>query len=445
MDRGKKEFIKQWGDRKLEDDWRRSNKTMLAPAPAPAVFADENGTDGMLSDSIIVTNDSVSVSEYETDPFKREYYIQQIPYTDEARNKSDQQITAALLELGIIYKDRLNEYPDAEKSLLRITDDYPDAQEADKAMYNLYLMYSLWGRTVQADSCRARMQRLYPESDYTVMVCDPDYIDNARYGKHREDSIYAESYAAFTNGNSYLVRQNCEISATKYPKGQHRAKFLFLDAALDLQDGDTDSFLDKLKEIVSKYPKDEISQFAGLIAQGIQNGKILQSTSFGSIWDRRNGTAESTSKADSLKPKFNDDRYQPFLFVLAYPEGELNSNQLLFEVARYNFTNYMIRNFDMDFQNEQGIGMLKVGEFMNFDEAFVYCRSLYDDPDMAAKLSGIKAVVISPKNLEILLKHYSFNEYQEFYEENFLNIPEFEIDGATLFEEIESTDNQDEQ
>jgi hypothetical protein len=221
---------------------------------------------------------------------------------------------------------------------------------------------------------------------------------------------------------------------------------MFLDAALDLQDGNTDSFLDKLKEIVSKYPKDEISQFAGLIAQGIQNGKILQSTSFGSIWDRRNGTAESSAKSDSLKPKFNEDRYQPFLFILAYPEGELNSNQLLFEVARYNFTNYMIRNFDMEFQNEQGIGMLKVGEFMNFDEAFVYCRSLYDDPEMAAKLSGIKAVVISPRNLDILLKHYSFNEYQEFYEEHFLNIPEFEIDGATLFEEIdEVTDNQDEQ
>ena len=79
--------------------------------------------------------------------------------------------------------------------------------------------------------------------------------------------------------------------------------------------------------------------------------------------------------------------------------------------------------------------MLKVSEFMNFDEAFVYCRSLYDDADMATKLSGIKAVVISPKNLDILFKHYSFNEYQEFYEEHFLNIPEFEIDGATLFEE----------
>ena len=125
------------------------------------------------------------------------------------------------------------------------------------------------------------------------------------------------------------------------------------------------------------------------------------------------------------------------LFILAYPDGELDRNQLLFEVARYNFTNYMIRNFDMEFQTEQGIGMLKIGEFLNFDEAYVYSRSLYDDAEMAAKLSGIKALVISPRNLNTLLKYYSFNEYQEFYEEHFLNIPEFEIDGGTLFEEFD--------
>jgi len=120
---------------------------------------------------------------------------------------------------------------------------------------------------------------------------------------------------------------------------------------------------------------------------------------------------------------------------LAYPDGELDRNQLLFEVARYNFTNYMMRNFDISFETDQGIGMMIVGEFLNFDEAFVYQRNLYDDADMAAKLSGIKAVVITRRNLEILLKNYSFNDYQEFYEEHFLNIPEFDIDGYTLFEE----------
>lgn len=436
VERGKKEFRKQWEERKLEDDWRRSNKTMLATETQPVQSTETAQTETLLTDSLLTeSTDSLAATAPETDPHKREYYIQQIPYSDEDKAKSDNLISEALLEQGIIYKDRLTEYPDAEKSFTRIITDYPSSNEADKAMYNLYLMYSLWGKTTEADSCRSRMQRLYPQSDYTVMVCDPDYIDNARYGKHREDSIYAETYDAFREGNLSIVRRNCEISANKYPKGQHRAKFMFLDATLDLQNGNTNSFLEKLKEIVAKYPQDEISQFAGLIAQGIQNGKILQSTSFGSIWDRRNGTANDTDSETDTIPEFNDDRYLTFLFVLAYPDGELNRNQLLFEVARYNFTNYMLRNFDMEFQTEQGIGMLKIGEFLNFDEAYVYCRNLYDDADMATKLSGIKAVVISPGNLDILLKYHSFNEYQEFYEEHFLNIPEFDIDGGTLFEE----------
>lgn len=431
--RGKKEFTKQWGDRKLEDNWRRANKTTLAPMD-PIASATDGQFDSEPDTLMDIIVDSLNTKPLETDPYKREYYVQQIPYSDEDKQKSDKLISEALLEKGIIYKDRLIEYPDAETSLTRIVDDYPEADEADEAMYNLYLMYSLWGRNAQADSCRERMKRLYPESDYTIMVCDPDYIDNARYGKHREDSIYVVTYAAFREGDMLTVKNNCEISATKYPKGQHRAKFMFLDAAIDLQEGDTNTFLEKLKEIVTKYPQNEISELAGLIAQGIQNGRILQSTSFSSIWDRRNGTADE-SETDSVIPQFSDERYEPFIFLLAYPEGELDQNQLLFEVARFNFTNYMMRNFDIVFETQQGIGMMMVGEFLNFDEAYVYQRNLYDDADMASKLSGIKAVIITPGNLEILFKHYSFNDYQEFYEEHFLNIPEFDIDGATLFEE----------
>lgn len=434
VERGRKDFSKQWGNRKLEDNWRRSNKTTLAPAQEITEPREALNTSGLLTDTLGIITDSIIVSEQETDPYKREFYLQQIPFTEEARTESDKLITAALLNMGIIYKDRLAEYPDAESSLLRITRDYPSSDEADKAMYNLYLMYSLWGRTTEADSCRARMERLYPESDYTVMVCDSDYIDNARYGKHREDSIYAVTYSAFRQADTLTVRTNCNISSTRYPKGQHRAKFMFLDAVLDLQNGETDLFLQKLKGIVSLYPRNEISQLAGLIAQNIQDGRLLQSTSFGSIWDRRNGTAASDS-VETVVPTFSDERYETFIFVLAFPDGELDRNQLLFEVARYNFSNYMMRNFDISFDTEQGIGMMQVGDFINFDEAYIYCRNLYDDADMARKLSGIKPVIITRRNLETLLSHYSFNEYQEFYDEHFLNIPEFDIDGGTLYEE----------
>ena len=240
--RGRKEFSKQWGDRKLEDNWRRSNKTTLAPMELAYTGTDDayDLEPDTLMDIIL---DSLDTTVKETDPYKREYYIQQIPYSPEEKQKSDGLISESLLELGIIYKDRLSEFPDAERSLTRIVADYPESDQADEAMYNLYLMYSLWGRIDKADSCRSQMQRLYPESDYTIMVCDPDYIDNARYGKHREDSIYVVTYAAFREGDLLTVRNNCEISATRYPKGQHRAKFMFLDAALDLQAGETDTFM----------------------------------------------------------------------------------------------------------------------------------------------------------------------------------------------------------
>lgn len=435
VEMGRKEFVKQWGDRKLEDNWRRINKTVLSGI-TQEIQSLSNDSSSMATDSLgNVITDSLQNTVQETDPHKREYYIQKIPYSQEAKAESDLKICDALLEQGIIYKDRLTEYSYAEESLMRIYNCYPTYIKADAAMYNLYLMYSLWGKEEQADSCRAMMQRLYPESDYTIMVCDPDYIDNAKYGKHREDSLYTNTYTAFRNGDMQVVRNNCQVSGNKYPKGLNRAKFLFLEAALDLQDGHTDLFLEKLKELVKKYPKEEISQLAGLIAQGIQNGKILQSTSFGSIWDRRNGTAQDEYSAHDTIPPFSDNRYEPFLFILAYPDGELNTNQLLFEIARYNFTNFMMRNFEISFATEQGIGMMQVGEFINYDEAFVYSRNLYEDPDMARKLSGIKAVVITRKNLELLLHHYSFNDYTKFYEEQFLSIPEFDIDGTTLFEE----------
>ena len=67
---------------------------------------------------------------------------------------------------------------------------------------------------------------------------------------------------------------------------------------------------------------------------------------------------------------------------------------------------------------------------------------MYDDADMAAKLSGIKPVIITRENLKILLSHYSFNEYQDFYDEHFMSIPEFDIDGATLFEEYDTGDGE---
>ncbi len=429
---GKKGFIQQWGNRKLEDNWRRSNKTVLADSDNDT---DQNiAIDSLLTDTLNTLADTIAIT-FNNDPFSKEYYLQNIPYTEEQLQESDRIITDALLNAGIVYKDRLSEYEMAEQSFNRIIDSYPDAEEAPDAYYQLYLMYSLWKKDADADSCRNQMQRLFPNNPLTITICDPDFEENAKYGKHREDSLYAETYQAYQEGNYVLVKSNCELSAQKYPLGAHRAKFLFLEASVKLAEDNLTEFLTLLKEIVAEYPENEISQLAGLIAQGMQEGKILQTSSLNSIWDVRQIKDETSALPDSLRPEFNGERYQPYIFLLAYPADSLNENHLLYEVAKFNFTNFMVRNFEISFTEQQGIGMMKIKEFLSYDEAYFYKQSLYSNSELAEKLSGIKAFIITEENLELLFKFYSFNEYQEFYNKQFLSIPEFEIDGVSLFEE----------
>lgn len=445
---GQRQFRRSWGSRKLEDDWRREDKSSSIPEYDDDAEEAESQditavSDSLQSDSLAATGNVRAVSPKSDDPHTREYYIQQIPYSDEQRQQSDDILAESLFRAGVVYKDDLSEYELAEKALTRSADGYPDRTYADDALYNLYLLYSLWNKPEQADACRDKLGTLYPESEFTAIVMDPDFEENVRFGKHREDSLYQVAYSSYQNNDTLTLRQCCRISAQKYPNGQNRARFLFLEATVQLQEGDIDGFLTTLKNIIENYPQSDISQLAGFISQGIHDGRILQSTSFGSIWDRRNGIVSDSTVTDSIRPEFSDDRYQPFIVVMAYPQDSLNENQLLFETARYNFSKYMVRNFDMKFRHEQGIGMFILSEFLNFDEAYLYRKRLYSDGGMASMLEGINTIVITAANLELLLSHYSFNDYTEFYNRHFLNIPEVDIKGQTIDEELNADYNSD--
>ena len=117
------------------------------------------------------------------------------------------------------------------------------------------------------------------------------------------------------------------------------------------------------------------------------------------------------------------------MFILAYEDGQVNENHLLYEIARYNFSNFMIRNFDIHFVKDNGIAMLQVAEFMNFMESYHYMKKLFSDAAMKAKLEGMRVILISKPNYELLQNYYSFDDYQEFYDEHLEVLPIPEIDG----------------
>ncbi len=430
---GKTDFQQKWGRRKLEDNWRRSNKSVLADDFEETDYSDEaEPADSTMTDTLAIATPDTLV----TDIHDRMYYLQQIPFTEEQMAESNALLQEALFNAGVIYKDKLEDFTLAENTLERLNTQFPDYERTDEVYYNMYLMYSRWKRWDEAERYRQLLLTDFPYSDYTLTINDPDYAENAIHGKHIEDSLYAATYAAYMAGSLSEVKANATLSGEKYPLGAHRPKFMFLNAMSDLQQGEQATFLSQLKEVVSKYPENEISELAGLIAQGMQEGRLLTSGTLGNIWSRRLATSGETTVADSLRPAFNPERITPFTFVLAYEEGTVNDNQLLYEVARYNFSKFMVRNFDITTTKQGGIAMLHVKGLRTFTEAYQYMHRLYADPSMAAKLSGIRALLISESNMELLLKHYSIDEYTEFYEQHFTALPEVEHEVDVLNEII---------
>ena len=467
---GKADFQRLWGRRKLEDNWRRRNKTVVSlddfdPVnyDEPTAEGDSIGNGGTQDENISGDGESLQPaapgSELAADTTAIDeknplFYLQQIPLTEEAMAASNEILSDGLFNMGMIYKDKLEDFPRAEHSFGRLIHDFPDFAQLDEAYYNLFLMLGRMERMADANLYKQQLIERFPDSKYAKTLSDPDFAYNAVYGKHLEDSLYADTYKKYQAGEYNRVVTNAELSAKKYPMGQHRPKFMFLHAVSALQRGDQKQFLSELKELVQQYPENEITDLAAHILKGVQEGRLLSegSVSFGSIWSRRNADIASdstrTAGMDSI-PEFSAERNTPFVFVLAYEEGKVNENQLLYEVARYNFSSFMVKNFDLAFSHDRGIGRLVISSFANYDEAQYYQRQLYADPHMNERLSGMRAILISQANYELLNQFYSFDDYDTFYQRTFNPLPagtdeDLPIDGSTLDEPLQNLPPVDE-
>ena len=454
VNQGKQTFQKQWGKRENADNWQRINQTVVN-LENPSATA-EGDTAEMPSDSLAVENpaetaEGTEEAEADTlanDPHNREYYLAQIPFTEEQVAASNLIIMDGLYNSGVIFKDKLDNLRLSEKQLQRLTMQYPDYEKMDLAWYHLFLLYSRMGLHDKAQNCLARLQADYPESEWTILLSDPYFEENQRFGEHIEDSVYTATYEAFKQDNHSIIAANAKLSEERFPLGENRPKFIFIHGLSLLNQGDAKGCVNELKTVVEKYPQSEVTEMAGMIIKGVQEGRQLYGGKFDldDVWNRRDLTLEEDSTAvDTLSA----ERNVPFQFILVYQPDSLNENQLLYEMAKFNFSNFLVRNFDLNIERLQGFSRLAISGFLNFDEALQYARQLYAAEGMATILRPCRSLVISDINLALIGTRYSYKDYDEFYEQTFLplqisneellQIPE----GMDIINEEDADDSED--
>ena len=437
VSQGKVTFQRQWGKRENIDNWQRVNQTVVFRGGERTDNPDnpENQDDSDRMENLSPDLMAPPVA----DPHQREYYLAQIPFTEEQKTASHAIISEALFRAGIIFKDKLDQLPLCGQYLRRLICDYPQFEHLDEAWYHLFLLYSREGQQQEADNCLAHLKTDHPESEWTILLTNPYYAENSRFGEHIEDSLYAATYEAFKTDRYDVVSTNTRLSSKRFPLGEHRAKFIFIDGLSRLNAGDGDGCIEQLKVVVEKYPQSEVSELAGMIIKGVQDGRRLHGGKFdvGDVWSRRDITlsADSTA-ADAL----STERHQNFLFLLVYQPDSILENQLLFEMARYNFSNFLVRNFDIRIDEDEGLHRMLISGFLSYDEALQYARQLYADPLMKEQVKDCRSLVVSEVNLPLIGTKFSYDDYQKFYEDTFLPMKVSDEKLLIIPDEIEAPD-----
>ena len=423
---GKTQFQKKWGRRTLEDNWRRKKKELTTfNDPADTEMADaatetDLGAEGQAlpTDSLESGMDPVAAD----DPHQREYYLQQLPFTQEDIDASNVIIIDGLYNMAMIYKDKLEDLSLSVEGFEELERRFPENEHLLESYYQVYLIALRTHDEALAAAYKQKLIDKFADSDYAVAIADPNYEYNIRMMDAVQDSIYEQTYTAYLADDTTLVRRNYQQVSEKYPLANLLPKFMFLEALTYVQAGDPEGFKAALKALLEKYPKADVSELAGEMLKGVLRGRaMVQGGVRGMSWDLRFGVGEdgSLSAADSARV-FTAEPNTPYKLLLMYPEGSVDKNQLLFAVAAYNFANFMVKEFDLTFQTAGPIEMLQVSGFVNFDEILHYYKLIYGSDGYASALDrAISVLPISDDNYETLMHGKTLDEYITFFAEHF--------------------------
>lgn len=411
---GKAEFQKKWGARKLEDNWRRRDKSTFSTEEPEGEESDDSGEDD--TDGREETGNEAAAS----DPGNPEHYLAAIPSTPAEIASATRIIEEGLYNMGIILKDQLDNYPAARRAFTLLDSRYPDNPFRLDAFHAMYLMAVRDGDREEAEKWRLRILSDFPESPFATALSDPDYFSRLRDMGRIQSQLYEQAYSAYLDNRNSEVREKAAEMRRLYPLSPMMPKFLFLDALASLTEGDTESFRSELTDIVRRWPGSDVAEAAGGMLRKLKEGGVPQgggSNPRGMVWTARLGdsTPDGEEPADSV-PSFRLDPDSPQYLVLVFPRNDVNSNQVIFDIARFNFTTFSVKDFDLEFMGFGDVGLVVVKGFSDMRELSRYVSILGQHPD--ALPPGVEPVMISKENFEILLRESrSFEDYFRFRDE----------------------------
>ncbi len=404
MSFGQTEFQRIWGNRKLEDNWRRSNKQSI----------DQFTKTDEVEDSTIVVS--------EKDKYKktdRNYYLADLPFTEEKMANSNKLIAEAYFNAGKIYREKLEDNELAKSSFENMIKRYPEDENALQAYYYLYLISKALGDISSADYYKNIILRKYPTSNYVQILTNPNYVKEVEARLDKIEQFYYETYNYYINGQFDLVRSNYAFAQANYSDSYLMPKFMMLKSLTEGENNNRRKLKSALQEVIKSYPENEVAVIAKDIITAIEEMEFKTEE----ITEKTDITKEETdkiAKQNELLYTLNKDTAH---VVVLIAKTSIDINQF-----KFNITSYIVDYYDFDKQIisdepfSESFRIIKVTGFENADTSMVFYRGILNDKNTLAGFDpkDYQLFVISVTNYNVFMKDKSVIDYKRFFIENYL-------------------------
>jgi len=382
---GQTEFKKRWGDRKLEDNWRRSNKQ--------AIDDSQEFTENVDSVKTNTKDDKTKISNIKS----RDYYLQDIPLTEEKMTESNNRIQKAMFVSAEIYYKQLNEMPKATQQFEKLLIKYPQSSYGLETMRNLYTIYDKEMNYAFSEKYKQLIMKEFPESTYAKLLKDPGYADMLKLKQIEIEKLYQSAFNSFKNKEYLQAIGICESSDKTFPDNELQPSFIYLKAMSFGEIGDKTKLKENLELLVEKFPESEPAKSAAAILE-VMNSKKFEEEIY-------------TVQKDSIHQ-----------YVLIYPKIKVDVNKLKFKFLSLNVDKYTQSDLQVSIQTlDSERDMLIVQSFKNAQEAIIYYQSvIINNVLQDVQKFTLLHFVISAGNYQNYIKNKQDAKYMKFFDKNYL-------------------------
>jgi tetratricopeptide (TPR) repeat protein len=401
---GYSEFTRKWGRRKLEDNWRLSNKrevnfemTDMGTMPTDST----QGKDGKGKGS---------------DMKSRDTYLKGLPFTPESVEASNAQIAEALFEGGIIYLEELFDKPKARELFTSLLTRFPENDNTLRTSYHLYRIYRDQGDSTNMQLYKNQIINGYPDSDYAKILIDPTYNAQLLAAQNRVKSLYEETYLAFERGQYRTAILYSNEAISNYQNAALIPRFAFLKAVSLGKTITTDTMKVELKQLIEDYPQSEVVEYARLILGEDAAGETAALNKPGEI------LSDSLKKAmDFSMYKFNPQATH--FYALIVNGSEVNVYGTKVRITDFNTKNYSTENLQVNsVLLDDTRQMITISSFNELPKALRYFNGIKDDSYIFSGMreGSYDQFLISAENYPGFFKEKNTAAYQQFFKKNYL-------------------------